>query len=43
MISLSYSGFGLSLGIGFLFGFQFIGVEYMRLCNDDTHSCDGEL
>ena len=43
IVPLSYSGFQLSLEIGFLLGFQFIGVEYMRLCNDDTQSCDDEL
>ena len=41
-LSLSSSGLSMSLGIGFLFGSQFLAVEYMRLCEDDTHSCNGK-
>lgn len=33
-------GFCCSLGAGFLFGFQFLGVEYMRMCDDKLHSCN---
>lgn len=33
----------MALGIGFLFGTQFLAVEFMRLCEDDTHSCNGKI
>lgn len=26
---------------GFFFGTQFIFIEYMKLCTDNTHSCSG--
>ena len=37
------SGLSMALGIGFLFGTQFLAVEFMRLCEDDTHSCNGKI
>ena len=33
----------MALAIGFLFGTQFLAVEFMRLCEDDTHSCNGKI
>lgn len=33
----------MALFVGFFFGSQFLGVEYMRLCNDGLHSCNGMI
>ncbi len=36
-----FSGFSLSLVAGLFYGFQFLPVQYMKLCDDDSHSCNG--
>lgn len=40
--SLPHSGFGLALVAGFFFGFQFLPIQFMRLCDDSSHSCDSK-
>ena len=41
LLLLYCSGFTLALFVGFFFGSQFLPVEYMRLCDDEIHSCSG--
>ena len=33
----------MALCVGFFFGTQFLGVEYMRLCTDELHTCNGNM
>ncbi len=33
----------MALCVGFFFGSQFLAVEYMRLCDDEQHTCNGKL
>ena len=35
-------GFVLSLVSGLLYGFSFLAVEFMKLCEDEEHSCSGK-
>ena len=35
-------GFVLSLVSGLLYGFSFIPVQFMKLCEDEEHSCSGK-
>lgn len=39
---LSFSGFALALFAGLLYGFLFLPVAYLKLCDDNAHSCVGE-
>ena len=34
-------GFGLAMFVGMLYGIQFLPVQYLKLCSDSYHSCDG--
>lgn len=35
-------GFVLSLVSGLLYGFSFVAVQFMKLCEDEEHSCSGK-
>ena len=43
MLSIScFSGFAMALLVGVFYGTQFLAVEYVKLCDDELHSCNGE-